>query len=161
MNFCVRCILHWKGKNKMEIRSLGQVLEESGEVVIRTSGTSMEPLLHENESTVLVRKRTAPCRKNDVVLFIRPSGQYVLHRVIRPGNNLKVQGDHQPFGEEIPQECVIGVMAGYHAHPNSPFCSLNSVRYRLYLLLLPLRRGYGMLRARAGQLYRRWKERRK
>lgn len=145
----------------MEILSLRQMLEKSGEAVIRTLGTSMEPLLHEKESTVLVRKKTAPCQKNDVVLFIRPSGQYVLHRVIRPGSVLKVQGDHQPFGEEIPEESVIGVMEGYHAHQHSPFCSVNSFCYRWYLLLLPLRRGKVMLRARAGQVYRRWKERRK
>ena len=41
----------------MERKPLKQVLEENGEVVIRTVGTSMEPLLHANESTVLVRRK--------------------------------------------------------------------------------------------------------
>ena len=100
----------------MEIRSLGQVLEESGEVVIRTSGTSMEPLLHENESTVLVRKRTAPCRKNDVVLFIRPSGQYVLHRIVKvTGDTYTCIGDNQ-FQQEkgLTHDQMIGVVTALY-----------------------------------------------
>lgn len=145
----------------METQSLRQVLADNGEAVIRTMGRSMEPLLYENESTVLLQRADGLCRKNDVILFLRPNGQYVLHRVVCTGEILLVQGDHQPFPESIRRDQVIGVMKGYHAHPDSPFCSVHSREYTRYLMLLPLRRGYITARARAGQLYRKWKERRK
>ena len=141
----------------MERKSLKQVLTENAEAVIRIAGTSMEPLLHANESTVLVRKKSGPCKKNDVVLFIRPNGQYVLHRVVGLGNNLRVQGDNQPYAETICEESVIGVMAGYHPYRESEFCCVDSAAYIRYLRLLPLRRGAVSLRRRVCRLLNRGK----
>ena len=157
MNSCTRCASPWKGTD-MERKPLKQVLEENGEVVIRTVGTSMEPLLHANESTVLVRRKNGPCRKGDVVLFLRPGGQYVLHRVVKAGKELRVQGDNLPWAERIPESCVIGVMAGYHPHPESVFRPVRGGVYKVYQLLLPVRRGCITLRAMVGRLCRKWKE---
>ena len=124
----------------MEVKPLRQVLEEMGEAVIHTVGNSMEPLLYAQESTVLVRKKTGACRKNDVVLYIRPNGSYALHRLVQTEPEWLALGDNQLCAEAIREEWVGGVMEGYHNHPESPFCSIHSWKYRCYAQWLPLRR---------------------
>ena len=144
--------------SQLEVISLQQALEEHSEVVIRTAGTSMKPLLHAQQSTVLVRKADRPCRKNDVALYIRPDGRYVLHRVVKAGNPLLMRGDFQLSIESVNEESVIGLMVGFHVHPNSPFCSVKSLKYTAYLFCLPAIRLYLKLRALPGQLSRKWEE---
>ena len=124
----------------MEVKSLQEVLEETGAAVIQTVGISMKPLLHARESTVLLRKKDGPCRKNDVVLYIRPDGRYTLHRLVKAGPEWLAQGDYQLSTENIREEWIIGVMEGYHPHPNSPFHSVHSTSYQMYVMILPLLR---------------------
>lgn len=124
----------------MEVKPLCRVLDEMGEAVIQTVGVSMQPLLFARESTVLVRKKHGLCKKNDVVLYLRPDGHYVLHRLVQAGPRWLVQGDYLPGREEINESWILGVMEGYHTHPDSPFCSVHSAKYKMYLMVLPLRR---------------------
>lgn len=142
----------------MEVKSLQEVLEETGAAVIQTVGISMEPLLHARESTVLLRKKDGPCRKNDVVLYIRPDGGYALHRLVQSGPEWLVQGDQQLSAEKISEAQIIGVMEGYHPHPSSPFHSVHSTRYQLYVMALPLRRLWLRIKGYAGRLRQRKKE---
>lgn len=142
----------------MEVKSLQEVLEETGAAVIQTVGISMEPLLHARESTVLLRKKDGPCRKNDVVLYIRPDGGYALHRLVQSGPEWLVQGDHQLTAEKISEAWIIGVMEGYHPHPSSPFHSVHSTRYRIYVMALPLLRLWLRVKGYAGRFRRRKKE---
>ena len=142
----------------MEVKSLQQMLKERGEAIIRTAGISMEPLLHAGESTVLIQRKDRPCRKNDVALFIRPDGQYVLHRVIGLGKQLRMRGDHQLVCEWVDEECVIGLMVGFHARRNSKFCSIRSVRYAAYLLVLPVLRLHLRMRVFGGRVRCKWRE---
>ena len=137
----------------MEVKSLQEELEENGAAVIQIVGISMEPLLHARESTVLLRKKDGPCRKRDVVLYIRPDGRYALHRLVQAGPEWLVQGDHQLRSERIREEWIVGVMEGYHAHPNSPFRSVHSASCQLYVMLLPLRRLWLRIRGSIGRFY--------
>lgn len=141
----------------VEIASLRQAMEEYGEAVIHTVGVSMEPLLHAQESTVLVKKKDRPCRKNDVALYIRPNGQYVLHRVISTGDRLLMQGDYQVAGEWIDEECVVGLMVGFHSRRKSRFCPIRSGRYAAYLMCLPMIRLYRRARIFGGQTLNKWR----
>lgn len=142
----------------MEVKSLRQELEEMGEAVIQTVGISMEPLLHARESTVLVRRAAGPYRKNDVVLYIRPDGRYVLHRLVQAGPEWLTQGDHQLCKEKISEDWIIGVMEGFHTRPDSPYRSVRSGSYRLYVLGLPLRRLWLRVRGCAGRIRRSMEE---
>lgn len=142
----------------MEVKSLRQELEETGEAVIQTVGISMEPLLHARESTVLVRRATGSYRKNDVVLYIRPDGRYVLHRLVQAGPEWLTQGDHQLCTERVCEEWIIGVMEGYHPHPDSTFRSVHSTRYQMYVMTLPLLRLWLRIRGCVGRFRRRKKE---
>ena len=142
----------------MEAKSLQEVLEENGAAVIQTVGISMEPLLHARESTVLLCKKDGPCRKNDVVLYIRPDGRYTLHRLVKAAPEWLVQGDHQLTAEKISEAWIIGVMEGYHPHPDSTFRSVHSTCYQMYVMTLPLRRLWLRIRGCAGRFRRRKKE---
>lgn len=138
----------------MEVKPLQQVLEEMGEAVIHTVGNSMEPLLYARESTVLVRRKEVPCRKNDVVLYIRPNGGYALHRLVQTEPEYLAQGDNQLCREKISQAWVVGVMEGYHTHPDSPFCSVQSRKYKMYVQCLPVRRMWLRLKGLAARVVR-------
>lgn len=142
----------------MEVKSLQEVLEETGAAVIQTVGISMEPLLHARESTVLLRKKDSPCRKNDVVLYIRPDGRYILHRLVKAGPEWLAQGDYQLSTENIREEWIIGVMEGYHPHPNSPFHSVHSTSYQMYVMMLPLLRLWLRIKGCIRRFYPRKKE---
>lgn len=50
-------------------------------VAVPLSGSSMTPFLHPGDMAYLDLPKE-PLRRGDVVLYTRPSGQYVLHRVV-------------------------------------------------------------------------------
>ncbi|MCD8090102.1 MAG: hypothetical protein LUD81_05675 [Clostridiales bacterium] len=86
-------------------------LETAGFIVISTKGTSMQPLLHTYSSHVLIRKAEGGFKKNDVVLYVRPDGIQVLHRIIGfEGNTALIRGDNTFVTEHVPFSAIKGVM---------------------------------------------------
>lgn len=58
-------------------------LARHGRLVYTNVGDSMMPLLRQNRDLLVVEKKPAgPCKKYDAVLYRRPNGQYVLHRIV-------------------------------------------------------------------------------
>lgn len=58
-------------------------LAAHGRLVYTNVGDSMMPLLRQNRDLLVVEKRPdGPCKKYDAVLYRRPNGQYVLHRIV-------------------------------------------------------------------------------
>lgn len=107
----------------------------------QTVGDSMEPLLHNRESTVVLKKAEEPLKKYDVALYRRPTGEYVLHRVVKVRKETYlIQGDNRLGRETVPKEWIIGVMAGYYEGEENIYVSCNSKKYRNYLRTLKLRR---------------------
>ncbi len=95
----------------MEQTTILSELEREGFIVIPIKGTSMQPLLHENASHVLIRKLSGRPKKNDVVLYVRPNGEQVLHRVIRfEGDTCLIRGDNTFELERVPLADVKGVL---------------------------------------------------
>ena len=117
-----------------------KVLEEYGSGLFQTVGDSMEPLLHNRKSSVMIEKINGPLKKNDVVLYRRPSKKYVLHRVIKvlDGAYL-IRGDNRIWKERVPQEWVIGVMTGYYADERNIYISCKDICYLKYLKTLKVR----------------------
>ena len=56
-------------------------LERNGILIYTNRGDSMMPLLRENRDLIHIRRVNGRCRKYDVPLYKRDSGQYVLHRI--------------------------------------------------------------------------------
>lgn len=97
----------------VDARVLGEAvceaLSQGGSFVLTVTGNSMRPTLVPGRDQVCL---TAPkeIEPGDIVFFRRPTGEYILHRVLRRKEQvLTVNGDSQAWTEEVPQEAVIGV----------------------------------------------------
>lgn len=125
----------------MTRQTIEQVLARQGRGFFHTEGDSMEPLLHHRRSTVVIEAVNGPLNRCDVALYRRPTGAYVLHRVVKvlDGAYL-IRGDNRLHGERVPAEWVIGVMTGYYADESGAYIGCESPRYQAYLRTLNRRR---------------------
>ncbi len=84
--------------------------EGKTDVPVPVSGTSMCPFLHP-EDPVFLNLPPEKIKKGDILLFTRPTGQYVLHRVIgvRPAY-LLLLGDNQVAPEQVPRDRVWAIV---------------------------------------------------
>lgn len=90
-----------------------ELLEEGKEVPVTVTGGSMSPFLVHGRDTVLVKKAAGPFRKGDILFYQRPSGQYVLHRVVKTDadGDLYFAGDAQTAIEgPVSVDCVFGMV---------------------------------------------------
>ena len=72
-------LARWMNKSNYETE-----LARHGRLVYTNVGDSMMPLLRQNRDLLVVEKKPGgPCKKYDAVLYKRPNGQYVLHRIIQ------------------------------------------------------------------------------
>ncbi len=95
----------------MEHNALLEELERKGFVVVPTTGVSMQPLLYTHRTHVLIRKPDKPLKKHDVVLYTRPDGSLVLHRVIRMEDTAAwIRGDNTFSLERVAVSDIRGVM---------------------------------------------------
>lgn len=88
-------------------------LERHGSFTFTNVGTSMMPLLRQHKDLFVIEKKTGErCRIYDAVLFKRVNGQYVLHRILKVGENGYVLcGDHQFHREYgVTEDQILGVM---------------------------------------------------
>ena len=79
--------------------------EGKRDIPIPVSGTSMTPFLSPGD-TVYV-SRTPLFRRGDIVLFRRPDGRYVLHRLLSADEErCLLRGDAQSTPESVPAACL-------------------------------------------------------
>ncbi len=132
----------------MEEITIGSELEKNGFTVIHIKGISMQPLLYTDFSQVLIRKLEGKPKKNDVVLYIRSDGVYVLHRVVGfDGDISLIRGDNTFAIERVPLADVKGVMEscwrGKGGKRGQKEIHTTDFLYRLYVcfwnLIYPLR----------------------
>ena len=96
--------------------SFEEYLEKSGSLTYTNKGVSMLPLLREGRDLFIVEKRGEErLTRGSVVLYRRPPGEYVLHRIIevRPEDYV-ILGDNcisKEYG--ITDKDILGVMTGY------------------------------------------------
>jgi len=90
-----------------------EVLQRDGKLVYKNRGTSMLPLIRENRDLIIIKKKGKErCKKYDVVLYKRNSGQYVLHRILKVcKDDYVIAGDHCTYKEHgITDSQVLGVL---------------------------------------------------
>lgn len=136
-------------------RTIEQELAQEGQVMIQTVGVSMEPMLHNRKSTVVLAAKRGPVKEQDVVLYCRPTGEYVLHRVVKvlDGAYL-IRGDNCIGSETVPEAWIIGVMTGYFVDEGEHYISCASKEYQEYLDTLKLFRWLLWLRTLPGRVFR-------
>ena len=67
----------------MTHRTIEQELALHGRTVVQTVGVSMEPLLHGRKISAVLAAKQGPLQGRVGVLYCRPAGEYVLHRVVK------------------------------------------------------------------------------
>jgi len=80
----------------------GLLREGCREVSVPVAGSSMSPFLHHGDTVCLNPVEALP-KRGDIVLFTRPGGQYILHRVVQvnPDGSYIMLGDAQTRWERI------------------------------------------------------------
>lgn len=117
--------------NKLTIE---EIIEKDGMYLAPTVGDSMEPLLHNRKNTVVIKKIDRKINNYDVILYKRPNGQYVLHRVIKikPKKGIYYTlGDNRFKKERVPFSWGIGVFDGYYQ--GEDYISINDKNYQRYV----------------------------
>lgn len=112
-------------------------LDRHGSFIFTNVGTSMMPLLRQHKDLFKIEKKPPKrCRKYDVVLIKRPSGQYVLHRILKVREKDYVLcGDNQ-FEREygVTEDQILGVMTQVIRAKGVSF-PVTDKKYRLYVHL--------------------------
>lgn len=115
-------------------------IQSKGYIVFTNEGDSMMPLLRQHRDIMVIRKITEPLKKYDAVLFKRPNGAYVLHRIVKVCGmgQYRIAGDNRSFSELIPEEWIIGILT--EVIKDGKHISVESEEYKAYVKTVPKRR---------------------
>ena len=111
-------------------------------VPVPVAGTSMTPFLRPGDTVYLELPREN-LRRGDVVLFVRPGGRYILHRIVGiRGGGFTIVGDSQTVREPVGRDQIRAVVT--RAVCRGRPCGPGSLRWRFFATLwrwaLPIRR---------------------
>ena len=119
----------------MRTGSIVGVLKEDGYLIYRIMGDSMMPLIDQRTDLVTIKPVEGPCRRYDIALYKRDSGQYVLHRILkRRKADYVICGDNRwqlEYG--ITDSHILGVMTALVR--NGKTIPLTGFRYWCYVHL--------------------------
>ncbi len=121
----------WMSKSTYE-----EQLQIHGKLVYTNVGDSMMPLLRQRRDLLIIEPRPeGRCKKYDVVLYRRPSGQYVLHRILKVRkHDYVICGDNRRIREfGVPDAWIFGLLTGVVRDGKQ--VDLTSFKYRLYVHL--------------------------
>ena len=128
-------------------------------VTICLEGESMRPLIRKGRDPVTIVPVRGEMKKGDVVLFTLGDGRYVVHRVWRLREGLvRTLGDNCVNPEPwFPRAQVLGQVVRFSRNGHAFRLDTPAARAfgRVWMVLVPMRRGYKRARALAGRMYRR------
>lgn len=82
-------------------------LAAGGRAILVVTGSSMMPMLHNRRDRVVLEP-PVDLRRTDVILFRRESGAYILHRIVRMGEEVMLcSGDNQWEPETVLRSQVV------------------------------------------------------
>ncbi len=95
------------------------ILNLTGSIMFAVvEGKSMEPLLQTGDLVLVVKVSPSDIHVGDVVVYKRPGGELVIHRVLKidkVGNEYMyfIKGDNNPLPDgDIPYSWILGKVAG-------------------------------------------------
>ncbi len=128
--------------------NFAEELKKNGVVVFTCKGVSMMPLLRQDRDVLVIRAQTDGFRKNDVVLFRRTDGRYILHRITKVREqDYFIIGDNCLTGENVRPEQILGILT--EIKRDGKTVSVTDAAYRRYVRTVPFRRWYQQWRHRA------------
>lgn len=132
---------------------IDEVISTGGEFRLFPRGTSMMPLLREGiDSVILVSPNNVD--ENDIVLYKRDSGQFVLHRIVKIKKDEYIMcGDNQFILEYgIKRENILAKVSSFYRAEEH--IDNDNEKYLKYLKSLPRVRFKRKIRAKLGALKR-------
>lgn len=118
----------------MKQLTIEEQLERDGYVLELSVGTSMEPMLKQRREQLLIEKISSPLKNNDVVLYKRDSGQYVLHRIVsKRKSHYIIRGDNRYSNENVYPTQIIGILKGFYRGDKFIDCKENA-GYVIYVV---------------------------
>lgn len=106
-------------------------LAQGRNIAIGPKGTSMLPLIRQGQDFVELAPLPDKLKKYDLPLYQRPSGQYVLHRIVKVGDTYTCIGDNQYDLEKGVRhdQLIAVVVAVYRGEKRIPVTAFS---YRVY-----------------------------
>jgi hypothetical protein len=107
-----------------------------GRLIYTNVGDSMMPLLRQNRDLMVIERRPPErCKKYDAVLYRRPNGKYIMHRILKVRQDDYILcGDNRWQRETGVQDSwIMGVLTGVIRDGKE--ISVTDWRYRLYVHL--------------------------
>ena len=94
---------------------IAEVIENGGEFRLYPRGTSMEPMLHAGDDSIMLGKAEA-IDNGDILFYRRKNGDFVVHRLIEKRNGtFTMCGDHQTALEYgVTPKQVLAKVVGYY-----------------------------------------------
>jgi signal peptidase I len=94
----------------MEKMTIEEGIKKNGYHLSTIVGDSMMPLLRNRRDTVKIVPVNDVLKKYDLPLYKRPTGEYVLHRIIKvKKEHYVICGDNRFLKEKVPFDWVVGV----------------------------------------------------
>ncbi len=128
---------------------LSGTLKDGKNVIAEPSGHSMEPLLHDKGTKVLIAPLEKKPEPGDIVLWHRKDGKYVMHRMIGESEkHYLLRGDNCVNTDRAVKRRVIGVVTDIYR--NGRWFPVTDKRYlayvRIWTSIFPLRKIFFNLR---------------
>lgn len=113
------------------VPGLIEKFDNNKDALLPVKGTSMLPLFNE-ENTIVNLERKEDYFKNDIVLYLRKDGHYVLHRIYEKDNEVfSMIGDHQVKIESgINKNQIICGVKNYYK--DNKLYTMKNIKYKLY-----------------------------
>lgn len=120
-----------------ELKNAAELLKTQDEVMTRTRGTSMRPLLRQGRDIVVIKRPNFPLNAGDVPLYrVKGKKELVLHRILKVGGDgvYIIRGDNLFVKEYVTESQIVGVMKAFYREGKYCDCE-TSRKYKLYIIL--------------------------
>ena len=127
-----------------QTQSIKEILDTYGKYTGLTKGTSMEPLIQEQQDNIIVVKNKGRLKKYEVAVYVTPQGKYIMHRVVKVcDDHYVIVGDNLLKKEYVTDDMICGVLVGFYKKGKKYIDCTSSKKYMIYskiwVALLPIR----------------------
>lgn len=120
-----------------ELKNAEELLKTQDEVMTRTKGASMRPLLRQGRDIVVIKSPQFPLKAGDVPLYrVEGKEELVLHRILKADKDgtYIIRGDNLFLKEYVSESQIVGVMKAFYR--DGKYCDCEkSCKYKLYIIL--------------------------
>lgn len=120
-----------------DLKNVEELLKTCDEVMTRTRGISMRPLLRQGRDIVVIKKPQFPLKVGDAPIYkVKNKKELVLHRILKVNDDGSyiIRGDNLFFKEHVFENQIVGVMRAFYREGKYCECE-KSLKYKVYVFL--------------------------